>query len=288
MSARSENIHITCKLTPAEIEAIDAEAAARGVSISQVVDEAVSALLRDPGIYQTGLPLPPRAAGAPAIQRGYRLPPATVGLMDTAKRSTALSTATSFGRLSRPWSGDAAGRRLLLRPPPRASPPPSRLVRGRGLGPVGAAAAAAANPSPSLPLGLYAYAHGLPAARGDDRHVGAPARLHPPRRPRPQARGRRGGRHLLLGPGAGDAEAQRDADARAPAGRGRRRPGAVEGLPAARSRARSSATATAPAAGTPGSSASSPSRTWPASTSTSGEGRGRRSESDFRPLISGF
>jgi hypothetical protein len=86
MSARSENIHITCKLTPAEIEAIDAEAGARGVSLSQVVDEAVSALLRDSGIYQTGLPLPPRAAGAPAIQRGYRLPPATVGLMDTAKR----------------------------------------------------------------------------------------------------------------------------------------------------------------------------------------------------------
>ena len=78
-----------------------------------------------------------------------------------------MSTATSFGRLSRPWSGDAARRRLLLVRAAGLAAALAAWFAVEGWGRLGLPPLLLANPSPSLPLGLYAYAHGLPAARGE-------------------------------------------------------------------------------------------------------------------------
>ena len=85
MPARSPNIHFSTLLTPLEIEAVEAEARERNATLSEVVDDAVTALLSDPGWRETGLTVPPLASQK-VIQRGYRLTPATLSLLDEAKR----------------------------------------------------------------------------------------------------------------------------------------------------------------------------------------------------------
>jgi hypothetical protein len=84
MPTRSPNVHFSTLLTPAEIEAVEAEARARKASLSEVVDAAVSALLTGPDWPVTGLTVPP-LGGQKVVQRGYRISPATLALLDAAK-----------------------------------------------------------------------------------------------------------------------------------------------------------------------------------------------------------
>ena len=201
-------------------------------------------------------PLRPRPGDAQASRRGR----------------TALPRPTSSGKPSRPSCG-AGAEASRLRRVRRRGLVAALAVWGalEGYGRAGLPPLLLLNPSPSLPLGLYAYAG--PRARGPRRrrHVGAPARLRPPRRPRPQARDRRRRRHLLLGSRAAHPAAQRHADAAPAAGRRRGGPAALDRMPAARPGPGRRLRRQPRQLGLAGSSASSPSRTWPASTSTSGE-----------------
>ena len=80
----SSSPHTNCSLAEGEVAAIRAEARDRGVTMSQVVDEAVREFLRDEGRLSAGLTRP-SLKGRVSRQCGYVLSAETRGLLRQAK-----------------------------------------------------------------------------------------------------------------------------------------------------------------------------------------------------------